>query len=422
MSEIVVLGAGIAGISAAYHLKPNGLQVSVFEAQDSPGGLLDNFEIDGFRFDNAIHLSFTKNEYVRSLFDQIPFYRHNPESWCFYDGYWLKHPVQNNLNPLPLDTRLDLIEGMLTANQLEVNNYEDWLISQYGEKFAKEFPIPYTEKYWTIPAKRMSTTWIGDRVRKLNIREVLRGAITSDTPNHYYAQEMRYPVQGGYKSFIQPLIDETEISCGKRATLLDTQSKTIEFSDGSKIKYEKLISTIPITELVKICKSVPSSVKDAANSLWATSIDLVSIGFSMPNVSPYLWFYIYGDDIPAARAYSPNVKSPNNVPEGCSALQFEVYSSPHRPLPMSSDGLKNLLVDFVIRAGLASNDSIRFVHHKRLPFANVVFDIGMEKKRQIVRDFFERNSIKLAGRFGEWEYYWSDQSLLSGKRAADACL
>lgn len=420
MREVAVLGAGIAGISAAYHAQLKGLSAKVYEAADSTGGLLDNFIVEGCRFDNAIHLSFTTDQYVRSLFDRVPHHQHLPESWCLYNDYWLKHPAQNNLYPLPLEQKLDLLESMLNEqDQGEIRNYEDWLIKQYGKVFCEKFPLPYTEKYWTVPAAELSTTWVGSRLRKFDVREVLHGAMSSKTQNHYYAKEMRYPKEGGYKGFIEPLISKCDISCNMRAVSLNISAKVLHFEDGTKLHYDKLVSTIPITELVRLSHNVPTNVIEAAKNLWATTIDLISIGFNLPQVTPHLWFYIYDESIPAARAYSPKIKSPSNCPEGKSALQFEIYSSPKKPLGMSIDSLKQSMVDSVVKMGLAELSDILFVHHKRLPFGNVVFDHDMEERRGIVKEFFEGNGISLAGRFGEWDYFWSDQSLLSGKKAID---
>jgi len=93
----VILGAGIAGISAAYFCGKKEISYSLFEAAKRPCGLLDGFEVNGFQFDQAIHLSFATEKTVRNIFDQTPFVTHRPESWCWDQANWLKHPVHNNL-------------------------------------------------------------------------------------------------------------------------------------------------------------------------------------------------------------------------------------------------------------------------------------------------------------------------------------
>ena len=96
----LVLGAGISGIAAAYELNQNNLDSLILERNKSWGGLLDNFSIDGFRFDKFIHLSFAKDDYVNNIFYKTPYIKHKPLSYNYYKGLWLKHPAQNNLYPL----------------------------------------------------------------------------------------------------------------------------------------------------------------------------------------------------------------------------------------------------------------------------------------------------------------------------------
>jgi protoporphyrinogen oxidase len=418
--EVTILGGGIAGISAAYHARLKGINATVYEAKPRLGGLVDNFVIDGFRFDNAIHLSFTKDPYVRAMFDKTEYLTHPATSYCYDERRWLKHPAQNNLYPLPVDDKVRLLLGFMDRpRDAVVFDYKDWLISQYGRDIALRYPLPYTEKYWTVPADRLGVEWIANRMRKADATEVLRGALVGDTPNTYYADEMRYPKCGGYRAFVEPMIAEVSALCDKKVVEVDLSAKRVAFADGTTVYYEQLVNTLPLPVFAAMCTDLPGDIKAAAALLWATSVDLVSLGFRRAGVSPYLWFYIYDGDIHAARGYSPSWKSPDNAPPGTSSLQFEVYSSRHKPLGLSPDGLVEHIVDSVVRMGLAQPNEIVVGHHKRVEFANVVFDLGMEGRRNRVRTYLCEKGVRLAGRFGEWDYFWSDQSLMSGKRAID---
>jgi protoporphyrinogen oxidase len=417
--ETVILGAGIAGISAAYHLQKAGSKPVIYEAAPRAGGLLDNFTIDGFRFDNAIHLSFASEPEVREIFDCTPYFSHPAVSWCWDEGIWLKHPVQNNLYPLDANQRVDLVASFVARPNHAINNYHDWLIFQYGEAIAKRWPLPYTEKYWTLPAEQLGTGWIGNRVRRADLREVLFGAVSSETPSYYYAAEMRYPKSGGYRSFIEPMVALTDIRCRYRAVAIQLAAKQVHFANGESVHFDHLISTIPLPELINIIDIVPAHVRDAAGTLFATSIDLISVGFGKVDVQPYLWFYIYDKDILAARAYSPSIKSPDNVPAGCSSLQFEIYSSPRRPQTHSPEELKTNTIMALKKMGLVKQDEdVIVMHHKHISWGNVVFDLGMEERRAVVINWLKQTGIIPAGRFGEWDYQWSNQAFMSGLSAA----
>lgn len=420
MADIKILGAGIAGVSANYHAEKLGYTCEIFEADDRFGGLVDNFKVGDFRFDKAVHLSFTNNEYVRSIFDNVDYLRHKPQAYNYGDGYWLKHPVQNNLYPLKIDEKILAIESFINRPpMMDDSDYGNWLVSQYGNYIAEKYPQRYTQKYWSVPAKQLSMDWVGNRMYQPSLKEVLTGAMTDETPNTYYAKEMRYPRIGGYRTFIEKIASGCNIQLNKRAIRIDAKRKLIEFIDGSQTYYEHLISTIPLPELIKIINDVPSNIKNAANDLWATSIELVSVGFNRPDIAKYLWFYIYDEDIAAARAYSPNLKSPDNVPENCSSLQFEIYHSKYKPLQMSTDMLMDHIVEDMVKMKIAGKADIKVMDCRSLSYGNVVFDKGMLKKRSQVRDYLVQIGIKTAGRFGEWDYLWSDQSLLSGKNAIE---
>jgi protoporphyrinogen oxidase len=420
MEDLLILGGGIAGLSAAWTAKERGLLALVLEASARPGGILDSFVIEGFRFDNGVHLSFANEPEVREIFDRTPFCDHDAVSLCWDNGFWLRHPVQNNLFPLPVEDKIELIDGLVRQPTAEIGNYRDWLINQYGMPIAKRWPLAYTEKYWTVPAEELGTDWIGQRMRKADVSEVLRGAMAERAPNTYYISQMRYPKRGGYRAFIEPLIEAANVRCGAKVIGVNPARRTVRVAEGGELSYRHIVSTLPLPDLVRMMPNVPESIRVDADSLFATEVDLVSIALLGKATIPSLWFYIYDRDILAARAYSPSWKSADNAPDGCSSIQFEIYSSSHRPLKISvAEMIENCLMAME-RLGLSSRSDVIFTHHKHLPFGNVVFDLGMEERRDRVRAWVAEQGIYLAGRFGEWAYLWSNQSLMSGRRAVDA--
>lgn len=411
--DVLILGAGVAGLGAALRCRELNRRAVILEARESAGGLLDNFVIDGFRFDHAVHLSFAKEPKVREIFDQTPYLTHPADSTCFDQGTWFKHPVQNNLFPLPAQEKVALIESFLgRRDAMGEDNYENWLRHQYGDALAERYPIRYTRKYWASEAASLSTTWIGDRMRRAQLGEILYGAFTDDTPNHYYTKEMRYPVEGGYKAFIQPLIDAAEIRLGRKVVRIDTRQRIVRCANGDEIQYGQLVSTLPLPVMTTLLEDVPAAVGEAARHLVASSIDLVSVGFRRQVVRD-LWFYIYDEDIMASRAYAPSIKSPANVPAGCSSLQFEAYSRGPRS-QYDAQALKENTAYALQKMGIGTADDILFMDHRHVPYGNVIFDIGMEDHRDVVRRHLLELGIASRGRFGEWDYLWSNQSLLSG--------
>jgi protoporphyrinogen oxidase len=417
----LILGAGIAGITASFELKQNNISSIILEKNNSWGGLLDNFTIDGFRFDKFIHLSFAEDKYVNQIFFKTPLIKHQPISSNYYKGKWLKHPAQNNLFPLSEQEKELIINDFKKRKEIEIDeikNYEEWLRVQYGDYFSENFPMVYTEKYWTLQAKDLETKWVGSRMYKPTYEEIKSGCETDITPNTYYAKEMRYPEKGGYKSFLKPMVKDTTILTNHKIVSIDIQNKSIIIENGSVFLFDNLISSLPLPEICKIIKNIPENVLDASKKLNFTSGYLISLGFNKPDIADNLWFYIYDKEILPARVYSPSLKSPENVPEGCSSLQAELYFNKGEKFNMSDKDILNDAIQKFIKMGLFKKEDLVVKDIRTEKYANVIFDHIIYENRKIVLDYLEENKIISVGRFGEWEYFWSNQSLLSGRDGA----
>ncbi len=211
------------------------------------------------------------------------------------------------------------------------------------------------------------------------------------------------------------------MSLGCRAVCVDYQRGYVEFEDDRKEYFHNLLSTIPLPELIKIIKDVPVAVRDAASQLYATSVVLASVGFSDPDIAKHLWFYIYDEDVLAARVNSPSMKAADATPLGCSSLQFEYYTSQLGKKKISPDEYIENVMTFLKNMGLGDG-SISVADTRTLQYANVIFTKDMSRNRNIILNFLAGKNIYTAGRFGEWDYLWSDQALLSGKSSAEKIL
>lgn len=170
---------------------------------------------------------------------------------------------------------------------------------------------------------------------------------------------------------------------------------------------------MPLPEIVNALNDVPEVVKDAAAKLACTHGYHISIALNTKRIPPYLWWYIYDEDCLAARVHSPSMKSPDNAPEGCSSLQMEVYCDEKE---YTEDELKARTVGYLIGLGIIHEEDILFVHIGYEKYANVIFTEPIYGSRKTVRDYLSSVGIETIGRFGEWDYLWSDQSLMSGMR------
>lgn len=416
MDKILILGAGISGLGAAYSYKQKGYSPIILEKDETYGGLCGNFVIDGFRFDRFVHFSFAKEEEVLKIFNSSAgnIITHIPNPYNIYNRKWIKHPAQNNLFPLDEQEKKKIIDDFLARPQVEmsqITNYEQWLRIQFGDYFAEHFPMVYTKKYWMCEAKDLETKWVGQRVYQPSVEEVIQGSKTADTPVTYYAKEMRYPKTGGYKHFFSSLAVGTDIRYNQKVVAIDTTRKEVKTEDGNMYLYDRLYSSIPLPEYRHLLNDIPGDVEKAMSKLKCTSGYHVSIALKTKNIPPYLWWYIYDEDILAARVYSPSLKSPNNAPKGCSSLQMEVYCEEGK---YTEKQLLDGTVGKLVEQGIIKQEDILFTHVGFEKYANVIFDHLVYENRKKVKDYLQEIGIHPIGRFGEWDYLWSDQSLLSG--------
>lgn len=419
-TDICILGAGFAGIGAGEAAHESGRETVLIEQTSTWGGLCASFQVQGFRFDQAVHLSFTQNPLTQERFFSQAHYSHLPETTNYSNGIWIRHPAQNNLRAFPVEERVKIIRGFIDRPQERTGDtYADWLRFAFGDYFAENYPGRYTRKYWGAEAQELSDTWCGTRVYQPSLDEVLRGAFpdAEQPENVYYAKMMHYPKTGGYRAFLKKSAEGLDIRCNHHVTQIDPVQHIVRLNHGKSCHYQHLVSTLPLPEMVELMGLSDSCVQSAASRLQATSMTLVSIGFRRKLTFPAIWFYVYDEEIPFARVHSPSWKSPDNAPEGCSSLEFEIYDSRERPFQMDDATLTETVLDCMEQMHLAKRDDVAVCDCRHVKYANVIYYLGMEHERDIVRHAIEEKGVIMCGRFGEWGYLWSDQSYLSGRQA-----
>jgi protoporphyrinogen oxidase len=423
-AKIAILGAGMSGMAASKTL--SGLNCTVYESRSHVGGHASSFQVEsGFIFDEGPHLSFTPHKRISDFLARSidhKFFDHPAYATNYFQGHILKHPVQCNLYGLPPEMITTCIADFVRAqyeDQRPLLNYRDWCYRSFGESVSEIFTRPYTRKYWTLELEQLTTDWVSDRIHAPKLEEVLSGALTRETDHHYYMSRFRYPEIGGFGSYNTLLAKDASIQLGMKAVEIDLAFKKITFSNGTVEHYDHLISTVPLPVLVELCKDAPPEVQEAGGKLSCSSHFIVSVGVNRPQISDAYWTYYYDEDIPFSRASFPYKYSQKTAPSDCSTVQVEVVHSRYKSIP-SADVLTEQCIDSMLKVGLLqSRDEIIALDSRDLRWANVIFDFERNVNRAIVHDFMKANDIHWAGRYGEWAYLWTDQSMMSGERAAN---
>jgi protoporphyrinogen oxidase len=431
VTNIVVLGTGMAGFGAAHRLKAEGLRPVVYDKAAYLGGHTASFrDAEGFLFDLGPHISYTKDPRIKELFAQYVDNKYE-ELEVILDNYWrglkLTHPVQLHLNGLPHDLIVEIVADFVKerdAPERPIVNYEDWLVASYGRKFAELFPMQYGRKYHLTTASNMSTEWLGPRMYRPSLEEVLRGALGPWTPNVHYITNFRYPTHGGFVSYLRDLPDVADVKLQHELVAVDTKQQSLRFSNGLETRYDGLVSSIALPDLVPMIEGAPKDVVDASQRLACSTCVLVNVGVNRDDLSEAQITYIYDEDICFTRLSFPHMLSPNNAPPGCGSIQAEVYfSSKYRPLTQSPEDLIEQVIADLQRIGiLREGDKILSRHANMIKHANVIFDLDRSAALKIVHGYLDDVGIHYCGRYGDWGYMWTDESYISGERAAEAAL
>jgi protoporphyrinogen oxidase len=417
----------MAGYGAAHRLHAEGIQSNLYDKNPYIGGHTASFVYDdGFIFDDGPHFSFTKDSQIRDLFSQTvqgEFETIQARVNNYYKGHWIKHPAQCNLYRLPEDLKVNCIKDFVESTKKQpdrLENYEDWLVASFGKTFARTFPCEYGHKYHTTTADNMSTVWLGPRLYRPDLEEVLRGALSDHTPDVHYANNCRYPTKDGFVSYLRPIHDKTTVHLGHEVTAVDPDEKILTFSNGKRVPFDKLISSIPLPELVPMVANCPADVVEASRRLACTTCVMVNIGIDREDVSEAHWTYFYEKDYFITRLSFPHMMSPNMAPRGCGSMQAEVYySDKYRPMDVAPADCIEPVISDLRRCGLITDgDKILHKDVREVRYANVIFDLERERVLPIVREYLDSIGIESVGRYGEWGYLWTDEAFVSGERGA----
>jgi protoporphyrinogen oxidase len=432
MTQVAILGAGMAGLGAAYRLRQEGVSSIVYDKLPYPGGHAASFtHEEGFIFDDGPHISFTKDERIQQLFAESvggEYETFQARVNNYWRGYWIKHPAQCNLYGLPEDlvvrVLVDFVNAQRASDHPEIRNYADWLLASFGKTFAETFPMVYGLKFHTTTADNMSTDWLGARLYRPELEEVFRGAVSSSTPDVHYISDFRYPRQNGFVAFLDGFLQQTDVRLENEVSRIDPDRGEIHFTRGEPVEYEHLVSSVPLPDLIPLIEGAPAEVREAADRLAATTCVTVNVGLDREDISPAHWTYFYDPDIFFTRLSFPHLFSPNTVPPGAGSIQAEVYySAKYRPLDRPPEACIEPVIRDLRRCGLLRDeDRILFKNARLIPYANVIFDLDRASALETVHKYLDSVGIRYCGRYGDWGYHWTDDSFKSGESAADRIL
>ncbi len=424
--QTAILGAGLSGLSTSFHLgHPE--SCTVFEARDYYGGHCHSEQKQGWTWDDGPHISFTSNEYIKDLFSDLvdgEYEDLDVKAVNWYQGHWIDHPAQTSMWQIPEPLRSECVRSFVETVEKPHDppkNYEEWLHQAMGPVFADNFPAAYTRKYWTCEPRDLDVDWIGMRILRPEVDDVVNSAKGPLPKSMYYVntRSARYPSKGGFAGYTHKLANGADIRYGMRLESHNFGDRLLRFSDGSEVSYERLVSTVHLQHLINSSDDAPQEVRDAVDTLVSSVFYRVDFAVDHEARRPELWYYVYDEDKLSVRISVFERFAASNAPEGKTGIQVEVYGSKWRPLPADPREVQRRVLDELIELGLIDNPtSVKYSDIRLVRTGQIVYDLNRREALKVVNDYLDRQGVLRVGRYSEWKYLMSDTCVLGGRRAA----
>lgn len=419
----VVVGAGLAGLSAAYNIGSDAL---VLERGDTVGGLCRSVTIRGYTFDLAPHIFFTRSQYVIDLADDLlgdNLVRQNRRAYIYIKRRYVEYPFEVNLHGLPRQIIDDCIEGARHRPTAQPRNFKEWITTTFGEGVAKHYMVPYNQKVWKYDLSRMNMDWMAGRVPAPSVEEMVKGAEGRNKMDYGPNAQFSYPKVGGIGALPMALAGRVRnIHIGSDVTSFKHTQNGVEvgYKAGGKtrkVEASRVISTVPLPEAVKMIEGAPEDVVRASEALVHNSLVCMSIGVDRAPLSDKHWLYFPEERYVFNRVSFQTNFSPTTSPPGKSAVLAEMTFRGEAPdLVEVKENARAGLVDAGI---LREDDRIEVFDAQAFEYAYVIYDLDHRRNVSTVHRYLKEHNIVPAGRFGDWEYHNMDKSILSGKSAAE---
>ena len=438
--KVVILGAGPTGLSAAWRLQEHGHQEWILlESSDRPGGLSMSVRDDaGFTWDLGGHVLFSHYRYFDRLLEQAlgdQWVEHEREAWVWMRDRWIPYPFQNNIWRLPKDELVRCLAGLVEARQAPGEappaDFGEWLHRSFGEGLCETFMYPYNLKVWAYPPSALGVGWMGERVAPVDLARILSNVVhqkddVSWGPNATF----RFPLRGGTGAIwtsIASQLPYERLSLCSRVLRIDTSARRVLCEDGTSFPYDRLISTIPLDQLLRTLTDCRELTALASRFVHSSS-HVVGIGMTgkpPADLATKCWMYFPEADTPFYRVTAFSNYSPFNVPKPGRqwSLMAEVSESSCKPVNPAT--VVDDVIDGFRKVGFI-NDSTPIVtrFHRRLEHGYPTPWRGRDEVLAMVLPALEEKGILSRGRFGAWRYEVSNQdhSSLQGVEAVDRIL
>ncbi|MGH2535801.1 MAG: NAD(P)/FAD-dependent oxidoreductase [Candidatus Promineifilaceae bacterium] len=439
--RVVVVGAGPAGLTAAYELAREGARPLVLEARDRPGGLARSECYRGYTFDLGGHRFFSKSAEVNELWRLMlgaRFLRRPRLSRIHFNGRLFHYPLQPwntlaNLGPVESARILASYLRWRIAPHKQESSFEEWVTNRFGRRLYQKLFQSYTEKVWGRPGSEIRAEWAAQRIRNLSLRAALLAAFRR--PGRQVAsliEEFHYPALGpgmmweAFAAAIERLGGQVWLNApvtgfewdGRRVTSLTA----VRQGRAIALAADAYISSMPLGDLTRLFKpAAPGQVQAASASLRYRSLIVVGLIVNEANLFPDNWIYVHEPGLRVARIQNYKNWSPAMAADSATShVGLEYFCDEGDDLwRLSEAELIALAREEFARLGLARGSQEIDGCVFRLPRSYPIYDQAYEGALTILRGWLEgMGNLQTIGRNGLHRYDNQDHAMLTGLLAA----
>jgi protoporphyrinogen oxidase len=441
----VIIGAGPAGLTAAFELGRLGLPALVLEKDDVVGGLSRTVSHNGCRFDIGGHRFFTKIAAISALWHELlgeDLLERPRMSRIYYSGNYFDYP----LRPVDALGKLGLLEATRivlsylrarAAPSAEERSFEDWVVNRFGRRLYEIFFKSYTEKVWGIPCNQIGSDWAVQRIKNLDLAAAIRNSLLGHGSNRgevvsTLIDRFHYPRLGPGMMW-ERCRDRSaalgvDTSTGAEVTRIRHVEGRVEAVEVVRqgavesIRGKSFISSMPIPSLLRaLDPPPPQEVLQAADQLRYRDFLTLVLVIDREEVFPDNWIYIHSPKVKIGRVQNFKNWSPEMVPDPkWTSLGLEYFVQQGDELWNSSDDeLRDLGIRELEELGLIEGREVIDHVVMRAPKAYPVYDGDYAGALEVIRGYLSRiDNLQLIGRNGQHRYSNQDHSMLTGLLAA----
>lgn len=439
--SVVVIGGGPAGLAAGARLCELGLSPRVVEASQRVGGMAGSLTLWGHTVDLGPHRFFSSDPVVVAFWHRYvgsDFVMVSRQTRIYYEGRFFDYPLKaaNALRNLGVRRASAAMASYawarLTPEQAD-GSLESWVSHRFGKVLFETFFKTYTEKLWGISCRELDADWAAQRIQGLTLWGAVKSAMVGNRGNKHktLVDEFAYPAPGNQLFYdrLRQHIDQAPgagVHLGSPVVKVDVHEGRVTgvvLADGQRLEADWVVSSMPITLLLKALPDVPESVQHAASRLRFRNTILVYLLVAKTDLFPDQWLYIHDPDVLHGRITNFRNWSPQIVGDDeHSVICLEFWCFDEDPIwgePETS--LVQRATDEVVAVGLVEEHDVlegRMIH---IPRCYPVYENGYLEPLTRVTDYLDTiDGLVPIGRYGAFKYNNQDHSLLMGIMAAEA--